>query len=162
LANFFEEVVASDPKGLSALASTWIADTLIGELNYRNMGLELVDPATITELITLLRQGTITDKSGVEVLRIMLDQRLKNEPHESPAAIVTRFNLAMTKGDTGLIGTAISEAITENPKALEDYRAGKGGALNFLVGQVMKKTRGKSDPAELNRMLLEALKEREA
>jgi len=162
LANFFEEVVASDPKGLSALASTWIADTLIGELNYRNMSLDPVGPASIRDLVTLLRQETITDKSGVEVLRVMLDQRMNNEPRESPSAIVTRLNLAMTKGDTGVITAAISEAITENPKALEDYRNGKAGALNFLVGQVMKKTRGKSDPAELNRMLLEALKEREA
>ena len=162
LANFFEAVVATDPKGLSPLASTWIADTLIGELNYRTMSLDLVDPASLTDLVQLLRQGTITDKSGVEVLRVMLDQRLKNEPRESPPAIVTRLNLAMTKGDTSAITAAIGEAIAQNPKALENYRNGKAGAFNFLVGQVMKKTRGKSDPTELNRMLLEALKEGEA
>jgi len=104
----------------------------------------------------------ITDKSGVEVLRVMLDQRLKNETRETPAAIVARLNLAKTSGDTGAITTSIGEAINENPKALEDYLAGKTGALNFLVGQVMKKTRGKADPAELNRMLAEALKKREA
>ena len=49
----------------------------------------------------------------------------------------------MTTGDTSAITAAISEAIAENPKALEDYRNGKAGAFNFLVGQVMKKTRGK-------------------
>jgi Glu-tRNA(Gln) amidotransferase subunit E-like FAD-binding protein len=49
----------------------------------------------------------------------------------------------------------------EHPKALEDYRAGKNGALNFLVGQVMKKTRGKADPGELNRMLVTSLKNKE-
>ncbi len=92
----------------------------------------------------------------------MLDQRLKNEPAETPAAIVKRLNLARTTGDTGAIATAIEEAITENPRAIEDYTAGKGGALNFLVGQVMKKTRGKADPAELNRMLAEALKKKGA
>ncbi len=162
LANFFEEVVASDPKGLSALASTWIADTLIGELNYRDMSLDLVDPKSITGLVGLLRKATITDKSGVEVMRVMLDQRMKGEPFESPSSIVSRLNLGMTKGDTGAITAAIAEAIDENPKALEDYRNGKAGALNFLVGQVMKKTRGKADPGELNRMLAEALKERGA
>ncbi len=77
----------------------------------------------------------------------MLDQRLKNEPAETPAAIVQRLNLAKTTGDDSAVTAAIEEAITENPKALEDYRAGKAGALNFLVGQVMKKTRGKADPA---------------
>ena len=161
LANFFEKVVASDKRGLAPLAATWIADTLIGELNYRDMSLDKVEPAAMTGLVQLLKAGTITDKSGIEVLRVMLDQRLKNEPIETPDAIVKRLNLAKTAGDTSVITAAIEEAINENPKALEDYRAGKAGALNFLVGQVMKKTRGKSDPGELNRMLAEALKKRE-
>jgi aspartyl-tRNA(Asn)/glutamyl-tRNA(Gln) amidotransferase subunit B len=162
LANFFEQVVAADPEGLSTLAATWIADTLIGELNYRSMNLDRVDATGFTELVSILKNGTITDKSGIEVLRVMLDQRLKDETAETPAAIISRLNLAKTTGDNSVILTAIEEAITENPKALEDYRAGKGGALNFLVGQVMKKTRGKADPGELNRMLVEALKKREA
>ena len=162
LANFFEKVVASDKAGLSPPASTWIADTLIGELNYRDMNLDKLEPAAMTGLILLLKAGSITDKSGIEVLRVMLDQRLKNEPVETPEAIVKRLNLAKTAGDTGAIAAAVEEAITENPKALEDYRAGKAGALNFLVGQVMKKTRGKADPGELNRMLVETLKKRGA
>jgi aspartyl-tRNA(Asn)/glutamyl-tRNA(Gln) amidotransferase subunit B len=162
LANFFEKVVASDKRVLSPLAATWIADTLIGELNYRDMSLDKVEPAAITGLVLLLKAGTITDKSGVEVLRVMLDQRLKGEAAETPDAIVKRLNLARTTGDTSAITTAIEDAINENPKALEDYRAGKGGALNFLVGQVMKKTRGKADPGELNRMLADTLKKRGA
>src|SRR5271157_342183 len=162
LANFFEKVVSSDPKGLSPLASTWIADTLIGELNYRDMGLDPVDPESFTGLVRLLKAGTITDKNGVEVLRVMLDQRLEHETLETPEGIVARLNLARTGGDSGAVAAAIEDAINENPKALEDYRAGKCGALNFLVGQVMKKTRGKADPGELNRQLVEALKKREA
>ena len=162
LANFFEKVVASDKPGLSPLASTWIADTLIGELNYRDMSLDKVEPAAMTGLVQILKAGTITDKSGVEVLRILLDQRLKNDPVETPAGIVQRLNLAKTSGDSRAIADAIEEAINENPRALEDYQSGKTGALNFLVGQIMKKTRGKADPGTLNRMLTEALKKREA
>ena len=161
LANFFESVVAPDKAGLSPLAATWIADTLIGELNYRDMSLDRFEPAAMTGLILLLKADTITDKSGVEVLRVMLDERLKNEPAETPDAIVKRMNLAKTAGDTGAITTAIEEAINENQKALADYRNGGSKALNFLVGQVMKKTRGKADPGELNRLLIEALKKRE-
>jgi aspartyl-tRNA(Asn)/glutamyl-tRNA(Gln) amidotransferase subunit B len=161
LANFFEQVVKEDPKRLSAPAATWVADTLIGELNYRDMSLDRVEPAAFTALIDILEKGLITDKSGVEVLRVMLDQRLKGEACETPAAIVSRLNLAKTSGDSGAVAAAIEEAIRENPKALDDYRAGKGGAQNFLVGQVMKKTRGKADPGELNRLLTEALKNRE-
>ena len=162
LANFFEKVVASDPKGLAPLASTWIADTLIGELNYRDMGLDPVDPESIAALVRLLKAGTITDKSGVDILRVMLDQLLKKENAETPDAIVARLGLTKTTGDTGVIAAAIEETINDNKKALEDYRNGEGKALNFLVGQVMKKTRGKADPAELNRMLTEALKKRGA
>jgi len=162
LANFFEKVVASDPKGLSPLASTWIADTLIGELNYRDMGLDPVDPESVAALIRLLKAGTITDKSGVEVLRVMLDQRLKKEKTETPDAIVARLGLTKTTGDAGVITAAIEEAISENPKALEDYRNGEGKALNFLVGQVRRKTRGKAEPAELKRMLTEGLNKRGA
>jgi len=162
LANFFEQVVAADKTGLSPVASTWIADTLIGELNYRDMSLDTVDAAGFTALVRILKEGTITDKSGVEILRVMLDQRQKGEHIESAEGIVKRLNLAKTSGDAGAIAAAIQEAIRENPKALEDYRSGKAGALNFLVGQVMKKTRGKADPGELNKLLLEALKAMEA
>ena len=160
LANFFEQVVKADPKRLSTPAATWIADTLIGELNYRDMSLDRVEPAAMAGLLEILIKGLITDKSGIEVLRVMLDQRLRHETCETPEAIVARLNLAKTEGDMGAITTAIDEAIRENQKALEDYRAGKAGALNFLVGQVMKKTRGKADPGELNHQLTEALKKR--
>ncbi len=162
LANFFEKVVSSDKAGLPPLAATWIADTLIGELNYRDMSLDKVEPDAMTALIRILRAGTITDKSGIEVLRVVLDQRLKGETAETPDAIVKRLNLAKTTGDTGAISAAIEAAIDENPKALEDFRKGETKALNFLVGQVMKKTRGKADPGELNRMLAEALTKRGA
>jgi len=145
--------------------STWVADTLIGELNYREMGFDEILSGNFYEqfadLIGLIDEDKITDKSAIEVLRLMLDQRLKHETLETPAGIVARLNLIRTEGDTSTVTTAIEEAINGNPKALEDYRAGKAGALNFLVGQVMKKTIGKADPVELNRQLAEALKKRE-
>ena len=157
LANFFEKTVASDPKVVSTLAATWIADTLIGELNYRSMSIDALDPDSITGLVLLLKQGIITDKSGIEVLRVMLDQHLNKQPCEAPQAIVTRLNLAKTAGDTGALEVVIQEVISENPKAVDDYNAGRNGALNFLVGQAMKKTRGRSDPGELNRKIVEKL-----
>jgi aspartyl-tRNA(Asn)/glutamyl-tRNA(Gln) amidotransferase subunit B len=175
LANFFEAVVAPDPAGLSALADTWIADTLIGELNYRNMSIDAVDPAGFTELLSLLRQGTITDKSGIEVLRVMLDQRLNNQTCETPSAIVDRLNLRKVSltvtadaasgagggPDVSPIRKSIAEVLTEHPAAVEDFRKGKKGAFNFLIGQLMKKTRGCADPGELNRMLTEELNKKE-
>jgi len=157
VANFFEAVVAGDRVGLCSLAATWIADTLSGELNYRNMGIDGVDPHRFGSLLAILKTGTITDKSGVEVLRVMLDEQLKGETVETPEAIVARLNLAKTAGDDGALAAAVKDAIQENPKAVEDYKAGKNGAINFLVGQVMKKTRGRADPGELNRLVVAAL-----
>src|SRR5512136_1128046 len=107
LANFFEKVVASDKRGLAPLAATWIADTLIGELNYRDMSLDKVEPAAMTGLVRLLKAGTITDKSGVEVLRGMLDQRHRDETKETPDAIVKRLGLIKSAGDDGTLSAAI-------------------------------------------------------
>ena len=157
LANFFESVVAPDPAGFSLVAATWVADTLIGELNYRSMSIDRLEPQAFTGLLRLIRAGTITDKNGIEVLRIMLDQQLKGEPAESADAIVARLHLAKSFGDDNALRAAINEALMENPKAVADYRSGKAGACNFIVGQVMKKTRGRADPAELNRLLNEEL-----
>jgi aspartyl-tRNA(Asn)/glutamyl-tRNA(Gln) amidotransferase subunit B len=125
------------------------------------MKIDGVDAEKFTGLLELLKSGTITDKSGVEVLRVMLDERLKGEINETPEAIVARLNLAKTSGDDAVLLGAINEVITENQKAVEDYRAGKNGALNFLVGQTMKKTRGRADPGELNRLMVAALKSTE-
>ncbi|HNX18226.1 MAG TPA: Asp-tRNA(Asn)/Glu-tRNA(Gln) amidotransferase subunit GatB [Methanoregula sp.] len=161
MANFLEAVVAGENGGLCDLAATWIADTLAGELNYRSMNIDALSPKNFAGLLHLLKAGTITDKSAVEVLRVMLDERMKGEPVETPDAVVARLNLAKTTGDDSALLAAVNAVIAENTKAVEDYRAGKNGALNFLVGQTMKKTRGRADPGELNRMMVEALKKAE-
>ena len=111
LANFYEAVVAPDPVNLATLADTWISDILIGELNYRNMSVDAIDAAGFSALIVQIKKGTITDKSGVEVLRVMLDQRLSHQSCEMPEAIIARLNLAKTAGDTGFLSAAVEEAI---------------------------------------------------
>jgi aspartyl-tRNA(Asn)/glutamyl-tRNA(Gln) amidotransferase subunit B len=126
------------------------------------MSLDAVDAERFTALVRLIKDSTITDKSGVEVLRVMLDQRMKNEQDETPSRIVARLNLAKTAGDAGELTAVITEVIAQNSKAVEDYRNGKNGALNFLVGQAMKKTRGRSDPGELNRLVIGMLGTKEA
>jgi aspartyl-tRNA(Asn)/glutamyl-tRNA(Gln) amidotransferase subunit B len=172
LANFYEKVVSPDPAKYATLADTWISDTLIGELNYRAMSIDAVDPAGFTGLLDLLAGGSITDKSGIEVLRVMLDRHRDHQPCETPAAIVDSLNLRKVSSGTsenspacGMahnpVQTAIAEVLTEHKGAVEDYRKGKKGAFNFLVGQVMKKTRGCADPGELNQLLVEELKKKE-
>lgn len=154
LAMFYETVAgASDPD----LAATWIADTLLGELNYRDMSISRVDPGHMASLITLVAGKKITDKNAVEVLRVMLDEIAGNKPVEMPQAIATRLDLGVIGG--GIDKVTITATIKENPRAVSDYRAGKNEAFMFLVGQVMKKTKGRADPKELNRELKSALDE---
>jgi aspartyl-tRNA(Asn)/glutamyl-tRNA(Gln) amidotransferase subunit B len=160
LANFFEQVVSSDPKGLSSLAATWIADTLIGELNYRSMSIDAIDAADFALLMMLLKQDTIYDKGAIEVLRAMLDQRLNKQPCETPEAIVKRLNISKTPQNEVALTEFINEAINEKPKVVEDFLNGKDASANYIVGQVMKKTRGKADPVEINRLVIMALKKR--
>src|SRR5208283_2008610 len=84
MANFFEAVVADDQKGICSLAATWIADTLAGELNYRDMGIDAVDPQRFGGLVVLGEGGSIAGRSGVEILRVMRDEQLKGETVEVP------------------------------------------------------------------------------
>ncbi len=109
--------------------------------------------------LQLLRKKEITDKGGVEVLRVILDQVAKGEAPETPSAIIARLNLGKTAGDS--FGPVIREVVESNPAAVKDLRGGKGEALNFLVGQAMKKTRGRADPKELARMIREAIGQQE-
>lgn len=186
LANFYEAVVAPDPANLTTLADTWISDTLIGELNYRDMTVEDVNIGGFTELLELVRGNKCTDKGGIEILRVMLDNTKQGRPYETPSAIMDRLNLRkVTVGITGKFSielsttinvksgvesdldinpilTAITEVLTEQPGAVDDFMRGKKEAFNFLVGHIMKKTRGCADPGEVNRLLTEELKKKEA
>ncbi|MEN6611192.1 MAG: Asp-tRNA(Asn)/Glu-tRNA(Gln) amidotransferase subunit GatB [Methanoregulaceae archaeon] len=155
LADFYEKVIAA--KADPVLAATWVADTLIGELNYRDMGIGNLSPEYFAELVQLLKEEAITDKSGIEILRAILDAVKENRLPESPKYLVGKLNLGKTGGSA--FAAEITEVIAANAKAVEDYRAGRKEALNFLVGQVMKKTRGRADPGELNRLMQEALGE---
>ncbi|MDV2481754.1 Asp-tRNA(Asn)/Glu-tRNA(Gln) amidotransferase subunit GatB [Methanoculleus sp. Wushi-C6] len=151
LADFYEEVAHVDP----ALAATWVADTLLGELNYRDMSIAAVPADRFMELLALLRADTITDKAGVQVLREMLDACAAGSPCEKPADIVKREGLGKAAGDE--FSGIVEKVVAANPQAVEDYRAGKKGALNFIVGQVMKETRGRADPRELGRIVSECI-----
>ena len=157
VANFYESVAEANP----AIAAIWVADILLGEINYRSMRIDDVPTMNIADLIALIRDETITDKSGVEVLRVMLDQCMGEdvEACEMPADIVTRLGLTKAAGDD--FTAVIEEVIAANPNAVADCHAGKKGAVNFLVGQVMKATRGRADPKELNIAMAAALRKTE-
>jgi len=151
LADFYEKVAMEDP----LLAATWVADTLQGELNYRDLGLGSFSSDHFIELLQMLRKKEITDRAGIEVLRVMLDTCVRAEAVERPKAIVERLGLGKAAGSQ--FAQILQEVVQEQPQAVQDYRSGKPAALNFLVGQAMKKTRGKADPKELTLLLKEII-----
>jgi aspartyl-tRNA(Asn)/glutamyl-tRNA(Gln) amidotransferase subunit B len=152
---FYEAVAGVAP----ALAATWVADTLLGELNYRDMHIGQVPPDHFMDLLVLVRDGEITDRAAVDVLRVVLDQARGGTLPEMPADIVLRLNLGKSGGDEFL--PAIREAIEKNPQAVADFKSGKDMAVNFLVGQVMKATRGRADAREIGAMIREQLTKEE-
>jgi len=146
MANYFEEVAREvNPK----LAASWIVDVLRGELNYRGWNFRLaydkMEPDEMVRLLKHFEKGEITEKGVVEVIRTKLDEGGKVED------IIKQKGLFAISRDE--IERMCKEVISANQKAVEDYYAGKKQALNYLVGQVMKKTKGRADPGETAKII---------
>ncbi|ELY37318.1 Asp-tRNA(Asn)/Glu-tRNA(Gln) amidotransferase subunit GatB [Natronorubrum tibetense] len=145
VADFYEDIASEfDPD----LAATWVADNLLGELNYRDMAITDLEGRfeEVTRLVELVSEGEITAKNAHEtVLRSMLDDE------KAPDEIVEDEGLGKTDEDE--VQQAVVAAIDENPDAVDDYESGDDGAINFLVGQVMQKTGGSADPGDVNQLL---------
>lgn len=131
------------------VAATWVVDVLQGELNYRGLELDAFSPGYMVDVITNVLDETITEKAAVAIVRTVLDRG------GTPCEIINEQALHVVPTET--VNEAVTQTIDENPQAVEDYHNGKKGAINFLVGQVMKKTRGRADPNLTNRLLRERL-----
>ncbi|MFB6103714.1 MAG: Asp-tRNA(Asn)/Glu-tRNA(Gln) amidotransferase subunit GatB [Halobacteriaceae archaeon] len=149
VADFYERVADRfDPD----LAASWVADTLLGELNYRDMAITDVEDRLeeFMRVLSMVADDEITAKNAEEVvLRRMLDDGL------DPETVVEDEGLGKTTG--GAVEAAVEAAIENNPDAVADYHAGEAGALNYLVGQVMQQTGGSADPETVNELLRDAL-----
>ena len=140
LANFYEAVAA---RAAPKLAAVWIADVLKGELNYRNLGIDEFRPEHMVDIVQMLEKSEITEDGAVEIIRSILDKK-----GGSPEEIVQSMGLGKAGDDA--VQKAVREAVAESPAAVADYKAGSERALNFIVGLVMKKTRGKASPGEVH------------
>ena len=143
VANFYEAVAA---KVTPKLAAVWIADVLKGELNYRELGIESFREEHMAEIVQMLEQSNITEDGAVEIIRDLLDNK-----GGSPQEIVLARGLGKAEDDA--VQKAVLEAVAESAAAVADYKAGSERALNFIVGLVMKKTRGKASPGEVHKLV---------
>jgi len=149
IADMFEEI--SEKVG-GNLAAPWVCREVLRQLNYR--GIELreskLNSKIMIELLQLFSAGEITESVGKKLLERVIDSG------ESPKKIVKTEKLEKVSGSDELSKVA-EEVIKENPDAVEDYKAGKQEALNFLMGRVMQKMRGRADADVVIKLLRERL-----
>ncbi|MFO7152163.1 MAG: Asp-tRNA(Asn)/Glu-tRNA(Gln) amidotransferase subunit GatB [Bacillota bacterium] len=150
LADFFEKCVSAyhDPKTVS----NWVMSEMLGILNETGKEVEDIPftPEQFVKMLKMIDDGTISGKIAKEVFRDMFDTG------KDPEAIVKEKGLTQIS-DEGELEKIARKVIEANPKSVEDYKKGKEKALGFLVGQVMKETRGKANPQLVNKILKELL-----
>ena len=148
--DFFNECVSlgADPKK----ACNWVTGMLMGYLNTNEMKIEdvPVKPVMIKELIDLVDKKTISSKQAKEVFEDML------ESGKEPNVIVKEKGMMQITDDTA-IHDVVMEVLKENDEQAREYNPEKTRMIDFFVGQVMKKTRGKANPAKTMEMLREEL-----
>ncbi|MCD5390271.1 Asp-tRNA(Asn)/Glu-tRNA(Gln) amidotransferase subunit GatB [candidate division NPL-UPA2 bacterium] len=150
LADFYEETAALFPDG--KMVSNWVMVELLGRLNERNLKIEdsPLRPSHIAEMFTLIKDGLISGKMAKDVFTEMFDTG------KGAGAIVEERGWTQIS-DESRVREIVEEVIRKNPKSVKDFQGGKQKALGFLVGQVMKETRGKANPQLVNKMLREKL-----
>ncbi len=150
MAEYFDATIAdgADPK----MAANWIMGDLSKNLNEESLDISKspVDAKRLGQMIQLIMKDTISGKIAKKVF-----QEMWTSP-DSPEKIVKDKGLVQIT-DTGAIEAAVVAAIEANPKAVEEYKAGKKKAIGALVGQVMKATKGKANPQMVNKLLAEKL-----
>jgi aspartyl-tRNA(Asn)/glutamyl-tRNA(Gln) amidotransferase subunit B len=150
LAEYFEATAAQ--AGSPKAASNWIMGELTRKMNELGIGIESVPltPEALAGLIRLIDSGTITGHIAKDVFEKMFASG------QSAEAIVAAEGLASLTDDAA-VEAAVRETIAANATAVAQYRAGKQQTFGFLVGQVMKATRGKAKPAVVNAIMKKML-----
>lgn len=149
--DYFETVVAAgaDPKA----SVNWIMGEFASQLS--NAGIEIakapVTPENLAKLLALIAKGTISGKIAKKVFAEMW------KDGADPEEIVKAQGLVQIS-DTGALKELVVKVIANNPKAVEDFKAGKKKAVGALVGQIMKETKGKANPKVINELLNDELK----
>ena len=150
LSEYFERVAeaSGDPRG----AANWVMGDLLGALNaeHKDLSESPVTAEQLGELLSLIGKGEISGKLAKDVFEKMFASG------EAPRVIVDREGLRQIS-DTSTLEKAVDDVVAANPKQVEQHKAGKTTVLGFLVGQVMKATRGQANPALVNRLLKDRL-----
>jgi aspartyl-tRNA(Asn)/glutamyl-tRNA(Gln) amidotransferase subunit B len=146
IGEYYDEVVAAtkDPKS----SANWVMGDLAALLKTADKPIDAspVTARALGELLGLIASGELSGKLAKEVLEKMF------ESGENAAVIMEREGLRQIS-DSGALGRIVDDVIAANPKQVEQFRGGKTAVIGFLVGQVMKLSRGQANPAAVNELL---------
>ena len=150
MADYYESTASAS--GAPKLAANWITGELAGYLNKENLDISdsPVSSDMLSGMIMRIKDNTISGKIAKEVFEAMW------RGEGSADEVIDKKGLKQIT-DTGAIEAEIDRIIAENPKQVEQFRAGKDKVLGFFVGQVMKATQGKANPAQVNELLKKKL-----
>ena len=148
LGDFFDAIAGVPARS----ACSWLTVELLGRLNARGESITAtrVTPEALSALIRLVEGGTISAKIGKDVLDAMVADG------GDPEAIVKARGLTQIS-DEGALADEVRKVLAAHASVVEDFRSGKGKAFGFLVGQVMKATRGQANPSLVNSLLRKEL-----
>jgi aspartyl-tRNA(Asn)/glutamyl-tRNA(Gln) amidotransferase subunit B len=144
ISDYFEKAAkaAGDPR----MAANWVTGDLLGALKGREIAESPVAPEHLGELVAFIAKGEISGKMAKDIFAKMF------ETGDSAAAIIDREGLRQIS-DTGALEKIVDEVIAASPKQVEQYKSGKTGVIGYLVGQVMKQSKGQANPAVVNELL---------
>ena len=151
LADYYEAAVREYPK--PKIVSNWVLSELLRELpgdDEAAIARCPIPPKNLARLLALIDDGTISGKIAKDVFEKMY------RSGEDAETIVKREGLVQV-ADAGALAAVVEQVLAANAPAVEDWKKGKKQSLGFLVGQVMKATQGKANPAIVNQLLLEQL-----
>ncbi len=150
IAQFFDDTVkeGAEPKA----AANWIARDLIAYLKTGDYALEdiKVTPKNLSDMTKLIQKGTISSKIAKQVFQELLK-------HGGDPETIVRERGWIQISDEGELREIVRSVIEAHPQSVVDFKNGKDRALGFMVGQVMKKTRGKANPQLVNQLILEEI-----
>jgi aspartyl-tRNA(Asn)/glutamyl-tRNA(Gln) amidotransferase subunit B len=151
LADYYEAAVRAFPQ--PKVVSNWVMSELLRELpgdDERAIAAAPVPPGNLAGLLRLVGDGTISGKIAKDVFERMV------RTGEDAATIVAREGLTQV-ADTTALEALVDEALAANPRAVDDWKKGKTAAAKALVGQVMRASSGRANPAIVSRLVQEKL-----
>ena len=149
LGDYFEAALAGNGDVEPAQLASWVTVELVPRLGDAEPQESKVEPEALAQLVGMVSGKKISRDAGKEVLDVLASEG------GDPAAIVDQRGLAMQ--DSGELSGIVDAALAANPKAVEQYKEGKGKAIGAIVGFVMRETKGRADGGEVNRLIREKI-----